>query len=117
MADWQARCEAALNRLAKWRTVLAGWQLGTRAKGDSECDAVRDTRELLLLLRVELNALVNLSLRHGTFTQEEWFQALTNEAHQMEMALERRFPGFKATDEGIAVETARAAVTTKHWRQ
>jgi hypothetical protein len=47
----------ALNRLAKWRAVLAGWQLGTRPKGDSECDAVRDQRELLLILRAEVNAI------------------------------------------------------------
>ena len=40
------------NRLCKWRTVLTGWQLGTRAKGDPEGDAVRDHREVTLLLRV-----------------------------------------------------------------
>jgi hypothetical protein len=115
--NWQQQCEAALNRLTKWRTVLTGWQLGTRAKGDAESDAVRDTRELLLLLRAELTALVALSARHGTFTQEEWLQQLTNEAQLLEMALERRFPGFKATDVGIEVETAVAAVTTKDWRK
>jgi hypothetical protein len=32
----------ALQKLAKWRLIFAGWQLGTRLKGDPECDAVRD---------------------------------------------------------------------------
>ena len=36
------RTMRALNVLAKWRTLLAGWQLGTRPKGDPECDAVSD---------------------------------------------------------------------------
>jgi hypothetical protein len=115
--DWHQQADAALNRLTKWRTVLAGWQLGTRAKGDSEADAVRDTRELLLLLRVEVTALYALGLRAGAFTHDEWLQQVTKEAHMLEMAMEQRFPGFKATDEGIEVETATAVVTTKDWRK
>lgn len=51
----------ALNRLAKWRTVFAGWQLGTRARGDPESDAVRDHREATIMLRAEVNALTALS--------------------------------------------------------
>jgi hypothetical protein len=41
---------AALNRLCKWRAIFAGWQLGTRAKGDPESDAVRDHREVTILI-------------------------------------------------------------------
>jgi hypothetical protein len=42
MSDDQARrTNAALNVLAKWRGLFAGWQLGTRPKGDPESDAVR----------------------------------------------------------------------------
>mgnify|MGYP001587156880 CR=1 FL=1 len=40
-----------INRLTKWRTLFTGWQLGTRAKGDPEGDAVRDHREVTILLR------------------------------------------------------------------
>jgi hypothetical protein len=50
----------ALNRVAKWRGLFAGWQLGTRPKGDPECDAVRDHREITILLRVEASALTRL---------------------------------------------------------
>jgi hypothetical protein len=41
---------SALERLAKWRTLFAGWQLGTRPKGEPESDAVRDHREATLML-------------------------------------------------------------------
>src|SRR5205809_59165 len=48
---------AALNRLTKWRSVFAGWQLGTRPLGDPECDAVRDHREVTILMRAELTTI------------------------------------------------------------
>ena len=53
---------AALNRLCKWRAIFAGWQLGTRAKGDPESDAVRDHREVTILLRAEASAMTGLLL-------------------------------------------------------
>src|SRR5258707_10424244 len=65
----EQRMLAALNRLTKWRTHYAGWQLGTRAKGDPESDAVRDHRELTMLLRVELTALTGLLMRKGVIAQ------------------------------------------------
>ena len=50
------RAFEALNRVAKWRTVFTGWQIGTRPKGDPECDAIRDASEARILLRVEVSA-------------------------------------------------------------
>lgn len=105
----------ALNRLAKWRTVMAGWQLGTRAKGDPECDAVRDHREATLLMRAEVNALASLLVEKGVFTHDEWSAQLVIEANACSTQLEERFPGFSATDIGLAMD-ARAADTTKGWR-
>lgn len=57
-----ARYERAVLRLTRWRTLFAGWQLGTRPKGDPECDAVADHRELSVLLRAEVTALTGLLL-------------------------------------------------------
>ena len=62
-------CSRAMNRLAKWRSVFAGWQLGTRQIGDPESDAVRDHREVTLLLRAEQSALVLLLIEKGIFTE------------------------------------------------
>lgn len=108
--------EKALNRLAKWRTVLTGWQLGTRHKGDPEGDAVRDHRELSLLLRAEVSALAGLLIKKGVFTAEEWDAQLAEEAEAYSKMLSKRFPGFTATDSGMAVNAYLARDTMKDWR-
>ncbi|MCW2898839.1 MAG: hypothetical protein JWO67_1104, partial [Streptosporangiaceae bacterium] len=73
----------ALNRVAKWRGLFAGWQLGTRPKGDPESDAVRDHRGLTILLRVEGSAIIGLLLRKGVITEQEWEAALEREANEL----------------------------------
>lgn len=103
----------SLNRLAKWRTFFAGWQLGTRATGDPECAAVRDMREILLLLRVENNALVALLTSKGVFTEAEWGRQLELEAKHMNRTLEAQYAGFSATDEGLQMELPAASETMK----
>jgi len=111
------RCVAALNRLAKWRSVFAGWQLGTRPKTDPECQAVRDQRELLMFLRAESSALRNLLVKKGIFTESEWFEALEVEARELDKSFEALFPGMRATDEGITIfDPGLAHETTKGWK-
>lgn len=65
------RTRQALERLAKWRVLFAGWQLGTRSKGDPEADAVRDLQEARLMLRTEVTALTGLLLTKGVITEQE----------------------------------------------
>lgn len=103
-------------RLAKWRTVFAGWQLGTRPKGDPESDAVRDHREVTMLMRSELNALVGLLIDRGVFSAEEFTSRLESEAEYLSKQYERKFPGFKATDDGLSMNPAIAADTMRGWR-
>lgn len=105
----------ALNRLCKWRQVFAGWQLGTRPLGDPECDAVRDRREMLLLLRAEVTALTMLMLKQ-TCTMHEYEAQLETEANALDLMCQKRFPGFRATDTGMDINTALAADTTRGWR-
>lgn len=105
----------ALNKLAKWRSVFAGWQLGTRPADDSECLAVKDHRELTILMRVELNALTKLILDKKVFTTEEFSKELLDEAQYLDKSYESKFPGMKATDIGISYDQ-RAAETMKNWR-
>ena len=109
----------ALNRVTRWRTLLAGWQLGTRPKGDPESDAVRDHREVTILLRVEGSALVNLLVAKGLITAQEWDAALAQEAHMLNAAYERRFPGVRATDDGLAMDARKieAAGWMKGWKR
>ncbi len=105
----------ALNRLCKWRTIFTGWQLGTRPKGDPEGDAVRDHRELTILLRAEVSALVVLLIEKKVFTQGEYLKALDAEAELLSKSYERKFPGFKARDFGMEVNPAIAKDTTAGW--
>lgn len=104
-----------LNRLAKWRSVFAGWQLGTRAANDPECQAVRDHREVTVLLRAEMNALVGVLIAKGIFTAEEFSVQLIEEAQRLCEAYEKAFPGFRATDVGIEM-MPQARETTRHWK-
>lgn len=105
----------ALQRVTKWRVLFTGWQLGTRAKGDPEGDAVRDHRELTILLRVEVSALVGLLMRKGVITETEYDAALEREANQLDKDYQRRFPGVRATDDGLEID-ARALEWMQGWR-
>jgi hypothetical protein len=96
-----------VNRLAKWCVLFAGWQLGTRYKGDPECDAVRDHREATILLRAEVSALVGLLVEKGVFSLEEWTHALGHEADLLNEDYARRFPGVTASVEGLIFDGAR----------
>ncbi len=105
----------ALNRVAKWRLVYAGWQLGTRPKGDPEADAVRDAAEARILLRVEASALAALLIHKGVFTDTEWTEQLIAEAEALNERMENSFPGITATDTGL-VFTAGAKETMRGWK-
>ncbi len=111
----ERECLERLERLGKWRTLLTGWQLGTRAKGDPEGDAVRDHREATLMLRAESNALLGLLLEKGVLTKEEWWGALGAEADQFCEDLERRFPGVRASEVGLHFDE-RALVWMSKWK-
>ena len=110
------RTMRALNILTKWRVLFTGWQLGTRAKGDPEGDAVRDHREVTILLRVEQSALVGLLLRKGVITETEFQAALEREANQLTHAYEQRFPGVTAHEDGLTIDLLRAHAWMKNWR-
>lgn len=105
-----------VERLGKWRMVFTGWQLGTRPKGDPEGDAVRDHRELSMALRAEVNALTALMIEKGVFTAEEFSQQFQLEAKHLCESYERRFPGFKATDYGMHIDTHIARDTMAGWK-
>jgi hypothetical protein len=109
------RAHDALNILAKWRTLFTGWQLGTRPKGDPECDAVSDHREATILLRAEGSALVGLLLEKGVFTDVEWAAAMEKEAKLLNADYERRFPGVTASAAGLHMDK-RVLPWMKGWK-
>jgi len=109
------KLQNTLNRLAKWRVVLVSWQLGTRLADDPECQAVKDHREVTILLRAEVSTLIGLCVRHGLFTTEDYQRALMEEAEMLNKNYERLFPGMKATDIGMQYDR-RAAETMRNWK-
>jgi len=106
-----------LNKLCKWRSIFAGWQLGTRAIGDAECDAVRDHREVTMLLRAEQSAFTALCIKKGLFTIDEFNEQLIEEAEHLDRAYEKKFPGMKSADDGIVMNPHIAADTMRGWPQ
>lgn len=109
------RVDRAANRLAKWRVAFAGWQLGTRAKQDPECQAVSDHREVTMMLRAEMNALSNLLVEKGVISEQEWLEALEREYALLADSYEGKFPGFEATDHGLKLDPLNAAKTMAGW--
>lgn len=96
----------ALNRLAKWRTLFAGWQLGTRPDTDPEAKAIKDHREATMFLRVEVTTLARLLMVKGVFTEKEWEEVMLDEIREYEKMLEEKFPGVKASDSGLDLNFA-----------
>lgn len=115
MSQQPERTMRALNILTKWRTLFTGWQLGTRPKGDPEGDAVRDHRELTMLLRAEVTAFTALLREKGVFTDDEWLAALEREAIALDRDYERRFPGVTANESGLTIDK-RALPWMKGWK-
>jgi hypothetical protein len=105
-----------LNRLAKWRSIFAGWQLGTRVKGDPESDAVRDHREATIILRAEVTAITRLLMEYDSGFAARFNEVLGEEADALSEAYARRFPGMTATEDGIHMEFPAAGETMKGWR-
>lgn len=108
--------DKALQKLCKWRGVFAGWQLGTRASTDPECRAVRDHREVTILLRAEMSALITLLIAKGVFTKEEFSQAVGEEAVTLDHDYEKRFPGVTTSAVGVHFQMPEAGETMKGWR-
>lgn len=107
-----------LNILCKFRVLLTGWQLGTRAKGDPEGDAVRDQREALLVHRVELTALTALLISKGVLTAQEFTDQIEVEAEFLTKALEEKFLGVTAHEDGLRIDlkVVQAAGTFSGWK-
>jgi hypothetical protein len=109
------RLNRVMNRLAKWRTLFAGWQLGTRAKEDPELQAVKHHRELSIFLRAEASTLTGLLIRKGVFTQREFEEALIDEAELLDRDYSERFPGVRSDDKGLVFDQ-RAVETMRGWK-
>lgn len=111
--DIAGRHALAANKLAKWRSVFAGWQLGTRPSDDGETRAVRDHREVTMMLRAELNGITRVLLDKGIVTREELAEIWIEEYEYLDAQYEKTFPGFKSTQGGMEMKLPEAGETMK----
>lgn len=107
------RMMEALNRVCRWRRVFTGKMLGTNVDSDPHTVGMNELQEARIIMRVELTALAGLMLRKGLITQDEFTAAIEAEANQLNEDYEKRFPGFKATDDGMRMDMPLAAETMK----
>lgn len=107
--------DKVLQRLCKWRNLFAGWQLGTRLADDPEAKAVKDHREVTILLRAEVTALTGLMIGKGVFTAREFTEALADEAEKLDRDYSSRFPGVRSDDTGLVFDQ-RAIETLRGWK-
>jgi len=75
--------------------------------------AMRDLRESLLFQRAELSAVASLLILKGVITQEEWETVLEIEADALERMLQEKFPGYRATAQGIEITPTVAMETNR----
>jgi hypothetical protein len=80
MTELIEELQRKLNLLCKWRSVFASWQLGIRSDTDAECAALKDHREVTILLRTEVSALAGCLIRAGVISQEDFQKQLIEEA-------------------------------------
>lgn len=105
-----------VQRLGKWRTVMTGRIIGTRPNTDPQAQGFRDLFDKANVLRAAVNAVTALLIKKGVFTAEEYTRQLQEEAKWLCEQYEKQFPGFKATDYGLDVDTLKASQTTKGWQ-
>lgn len=110
-----ARDVALWNKLAKWRTVFASWQLGTRSDTDPECKAVKDHREVTIFLRAEVNAITRVLLDRGVISESQLIQYMDEEARYLDRAYEHDWPGITTSEVGIHFSMPEAIETMKRF--
>lgn len=105
----------ALETLCKWRAVSQ--MMATMGTQTAFERYVRDVADKHLLLRAETSALVAMLVQKGVFTLTEYRAQLDVEAEALCAMLEQAYPGFRATETGMTLDTKVAADTMRLWNQ
>jgi hypothetical protein len=109
----EAQCE--ILRLCKWRVHFASWLFGTRPKDDPQAQWARDTAEKLLLYRVETNALARVLIEAGLTDPEKFTIMIGEEAVFLMKSMEERWPGARASENGMTYNGEEVARWMKNW--
>lgn len=109
----QRRLAASANRLAKWRSWFAGWQLGTQSEDHGPAKAVRDHREVTMMLRAEVSGLTKILLDKGVVSEVELAETFADEYEMLSADYSRRFDGVEATGQGLTMDIVRVRETMR----
>jgi hypothetical protein len=101
------------NRLAKWRTWLASWQMGTQLDGHGPTKAVKNHHERTILLRAEVNALTALLIDKGVFTERELTEQVILECEMLAEQFSKAYPGVSAAGDGLSYLLPEAGETMR----
>jgi hypothetical protein len=101
--------------VTKGVTTRAEFMEALGAGSPAQREAADDIFETLLKLRAEVNAVTYLLLHKGVVSDEEYTRVLMSECKWLCEDYEQQFPGFKATDVGLTIDTRLAAQTTQGW--
>ena len=108
-----------LNKLCKWRSVLAGWHRASASLTTPDGNptpgvpAMRDLMDKWLIMRAENSALAALLIGKGVFTGEEFTDQTMAEAAILDRQLESVFPGFRTSENGIVIDIKVAQETMR----
>jgi hypothetical protein len=90
-----------LNKLCKWRMVLAGWIFGSHTIDQPAVQGMRDLMDKWLIMRAENNAILGLLIEKNVINAAEFQRRLNKEADWLDRDMERRFPGMRSTENGV----------------
>lgn len=112
-----AAARRKLEKVGKWRSILAGRILGTRPDSDPATQGIRDLLDKAVTLRVEVTTITRLLLEKGVVTPDEWFAVMGEEADFIDKAYEAEWPGIHTTDYGVTIENPEGVETIKRKSQ
>lgn len=77
---------------------------------------MRDHRELTIMLRAEVTAIVSVLTTAGITTPEKFTRQVEIEARALDELFEQRFPGISTCEIGVNLKLPEAAETMRGWR-
>lgn len=116
MSDATDRMSVMLNRLCKFRMILAGQHVGTKTASDIETRAFRDLYDKLLIMRAEHSALTALLMEKGLITADEFAHQVSDEAAWLISQYQQKYPGVTATDQGLTINRDKVSSWLKDFR-
>lgn len=100
-----------LAKVTKWKLIFSQWQIGTRDDVNGENRAIQDHRENAIKTQIELGGLIELLIEKHIIRREDLLEEQIEVASRLNQSLEAKFPGARATDDGMEIQPEAFQVT------